>query len=127
MSRKAWEELAWQLTRLPGGAAAAIPDFFAPHLAALPDPDARRWELPDATALHLSASGHLAYGEAHIAVLPEALLAVAAETGNSPILMGLLAIAGGELEGCRTLKTVLPRIDGAAKDLMLMTVCRLCG
>ena len=45
----------------------------------------------------------------------------------SPMLLGLLALATGDVAGDRLLKKLLPRVDGAAKDLMLMTVCRLCG
>ena len=44
-----------------------------------------------------------------------------------PLPLTLVAIALGEVNDGRRLKKALPRLDGAAKDLMLMTVCRLCG
>ena len=39
----------------------------------------------------------------------------------------LLAIAAGQIDDRKRLKRCAPKVDGAAKDLMLMTVCRLCG
>ncbi|MBI5330577.1 MAG: hypothetical protein HZB71_08195 [Betaproteobacteria bacterium] len=125
MSRKTWEELAWQLTRLPGGAAAALPDFFGALLDG--EAEERRWPLREGGCVERLPNEELRVGGTPLATLPPELLEVARETGLSPILLGLLGVAAGDLEGDRRLKAVHPRLDGAAKDLMLMTVCRLCG
>ena len=141
------QELVWQLHRLPGGAEAAIPDFFGPLLAGPPtyaaDPGMiEAWPLleggqlglqhaPDGLRLvHLDAAGVHALAE-----LPAELLAAARQTADdssspftvSPLVLALMAIAAGRVEDDRRLKRALPRVDGAARDLMLMTVCRLCG
>jgi hypothetical protein len=132
MSRTTYEELVWQLTRLPGGMAAAMPDFFGRLLARPPESteDGEVWHLHDGAKLALRA-GHFSVhskGEhTAIATLPQALLDEAEKARISPLLLGLLALATGDVDGDRTLKKVLPQVDGAAKDLMLMTVCRLCG
>lgn len=127
MQRDIYQELVWQLSRLPGGTAAAIPDFFG-HLLAEPVTDTdTRWRFMAGGQLELETDGALVCGSAAIAQLPPALLAAAREAGLSPILLGLLALASGDLDGDHRLKAVLPRVDGAAKDLMLMTICRLCG
>jgi hypothetical protein len=121
----AYQELVWQLKRLPGGAAAAIPDFFSGLL--LEAPSTTRWGFRAGESLELDASGALRCGEAPIARFPAELFA-AAEAGAVPVmLLGLLALATGLIDGDRRLKAVLPKVDAAAKDLMLMTVCRLCG
>lgn len=132
MGRNPYEELVWQLARLPGGMEAAIPDFFGPLLAGPIQADAtlETWPLHDNARLELTGDALIAHGEGastRIATLPPALLDEAAKAGLSPLLLGLLALATGDVEGDRTLKKLLPGVDGAAKDLMLMTVCRLCG
>jgi hypothetical protein len=133
--RTPYEELVWQLGRLPGGAEAAIPDFFGRLLAGpiQTDDSVETWPLHGGGRLSL-ASGILsvrvsdsADAETPIAPLPPALLEEAGKAGISPLLLGLLALATGDLDGDRKLKGLLPLVDGAAKDLMLMTVCRLCG
>ena len=132
MSRTTYEELVWQLSRLPGGMDAAIPDFFGQLLAKPPESteEGEVWHLQDGAKLELRQGAfgvHLQAGHAAIAPLPQALLDEAAKAGASPLLLGLLALATGDVDGDRLLKRLLPRVDGAAKDLMLMTVCRLCG
>jgi GAF domain-containing protein len=120
-----YQELVWQLHRLPGGAAAALADFFGNLLAETPTPD--RWRFKEGGQLELQADGDLRHGGTHITHLPPALRAAAAAAAISPVLLGLLALATGQIDGDRHLKAVLPKVDAAAKDLMLMTVCRLCG
>ncbi len=126
-----YQELVWQLNRLPGGAAAAIPDFFGGLLADPPAHD--RWRFREGGQLELQNDGSLGHGDTHITHIthithfPRELLAAAAAAALNPILLGLLALATGEIDGDRRLKAVLPKVDTAAKDLMLMTVCRLCG
>lgn len=133
MSRKTWEDLAWQLTRLPGGAEAAIPDFFGSLLATPPAwvYGMESWTLRDGVELRQTPEGVLhkrdEEGDTHLADAPAELIEVAREKGLSPLLLTLLGLATGDLPGDRRLKALLPKVDGAAKDLMLMTVCRLCG
>ena len=120
-----YQELVWQLNRLPGGAMAAIPDFFGNLLAEAPVRDL--WHFKEGGPLELHGDGTLRHGEALITHLPPDLFTAAEAATLSPILLGLLALATGQLDGDRRLKAVLPKVDAAAKDLMLMTVCRLCG
>jgi hypothetical protein len=120
-----YQELVWQLKRLPGGAQAAIPDFFG-HLLAAP-PTSACWQFKEGGPLELQADATLVQGDSAITTFPPALLAAAAAAELSPLLLGLLALATGQIDGDRRLKAVLPKVDAAAKDLMLMTVCRLCG
>ena len=132
MSRSTYEELVWQLGRLPGGMEAAIPDFFGPLLAdpIHIEPGLETWPLHDGVRLELAGdvlNVHAQGNTTPIATLPPALLDEAHKSNLSPLLLGLLALATGDVDGDRTLKKLLPRVDGAAKDLMLMTVCRLCG
>jgi len=120
-----YQEMVWQLNRLPGGAAAAIPDFFGNLLAETPVSDC--WRFKEGGQIELHADGELWHGETLITHLPPKLLAAAEAAALSPIVLGLLALATGEIDGDRRLKAALPKVDSAAKDLMLMTVCRLCG
>ena len=132
MSRNTYEELVWQLNRLPGGAEAAIPDFFGSLLSGPPirSDNTETWSLHDNAAVALTGDQltvQVAEVKTHIATLPEILISTAHQANLSPLLLGLLALATGDIEGDRRLKAILPKVDGAAKDLMLMTVCRLCG
>jgi hypothetical protein len=129
-----------QLARLPGGTAAAMTDFLAPWLAGPEQrPGAERsfWPLREGGRLCLQPSAaallltHEADGEqVEIARFGPALLAAATRADApavSPLVLALLAIAAGDVDDGRRLKRRLPGLDGAAKDLMLMTLCRLCG
>jgi hypothetical protein len=132
MSRTTYEELVWQLSRLPGGMEAALPDFFGRLLAKPVEKTAAGevWPLHGDAGLELDGDQlRLRLGDetTPIANLPQALLDEARKAGLSPLLLGLLALATGDVEGDRLLKKLLPQVDGAAKDLMLMSVCRLCG
>jgi hypothetical protein len=132
MSRKIYAELVWQLARLPGGAEAAMPDFFGNCLAGPLETagDREVWPLADGARLVLEGdrlSTFVDGTQTLIATLPADLLDEAGKAVISPLLLGLLALATGDVDGDRQLKKLLPRVNGAAKDLMLMTVCRLCG
>jgi hypothetical protein len=132
MSRNTYEELVWQLNRLPGGPEAAIPDFFGPLLSAPPicSESMDAWPLHDnAQVLRIDDQLVVQIGDetSVITTLPEVLIRTSQQEGLSPLLLALLAVATGDIEGDRRLKAILPKVDGAAKDLMLMTVCRLCG
>lgn len=133
-----WKEMVWQLDRLPGGAGAALPDFFGPLLNGpeqTSDQGLPVWTLREGGHLALERGpgtdelrlAHLSDGgEETIARLPAELLAAAADA-VSPMVLALLAIAGGDVDDGRRLKHRLPAVDAAARDLMLMTLCRLCG
>lgn len=141
MQRADWEQLADQLATLPGGAAAALPDFFgtlvSDELAPITsDWDYDGWVLKAGGILSLRINDavdgmRLFYvtpdDELGIARAGSELLHVAREKQVPAIVLMLLAIATGQVDDGRRLKVELPRIDAAAKDLMLMTVCRLCG
>ena len=88
------------------------------------------WRLHGDAHLELSGArldARVGGGTTELATLPQALLDEARQAGVSALLLALLALATGDVDGDRVLKKLLPRVDGAAKDLMLMTVCRLCG
>lgn len=141
MNREDWEKLADQLATLPGGAAAAQPDFFgnlvSDELAPVTsDWDYDGWVLKDGGILSLrlndAVDGMRLFivrpdDEMAIARAGKELLDVARAKSVPAIILFLLAIASGQIDDGRRLKVELPRIDAAAKDLMLMTVCRLCG
>lgn len=133
--RRELEEFLQQLERLPGGPSAAVPDFFGPQLA--PDPAATEphgFRLKEGGTLRLESDGRLVHDAADADLLivqldPEQLAAIQAlATPAMPALpLTLVAIALGAVDDGRRLKKALPKLDGAARDLMLMTVCRLCG
>jgi hypothetical protein len=152
MNREDWEKLADQLATLPGGAAAALPDFFgnlvSDELAPVTsDWDYDGWVLKEGGILSLRINDAIdgmrlflvrlgdehgpderyATDELGISRAGNELLEVAREKGVSAIILFLLAIASGQIDDGRRLKVELPKLDAAAKDLMLMTVCRLCG
>ncbi len=107
-----YQELVWQLNRLPGGAPAAIPDFFGSLLAEAPQPNC--WRFAQG-GLDLHADGSLRHGDQHIAEFPADLLATAEAAAMPAMLLGLLALATGLIDGDRRLKAVLPKVDAAAK------------
>jgi hypothetical protein len=141
MNKEDWDKLADQLATLPGGAVAALPDFFgnlvSDELAPITsDWDYDGWVLKDEGMLSLRINDavdgmRLFYvtrdDELGIARAGTELLRTAQEKQVSALLLILLAIAAGQVDDGRRLKMVLPKLDAAAKDLMLMTVCRLCG
>jgi hypothetical protein len=141
MLREDWDKLVEQLRSLPGGAEAAMPDFFGAFLDDGLAPitsewDFEGWLLKDGNVLSLRFNDavdgmqlvHVAPDdEVRIARAGRELLDAARQGGVSPLLLMLLAIAAGQVEDGKRLKGAAAKIDGAAKDLMLMTVCRLCG
>lgn len=134
-----------QLARLPGGPAAARTDFLGPWLAG-PETTSDRglpcWPLREGGRLCLRPAAErpallLTHeGDAEtleIARFGPDLLAAAgraptvAAAAVSPLVLALLAIAAGDVDDGRRLRQRLPGLDAAARDLMLMTLCRLCG
>ena len=90
--------------------------------------------LADGGRLRLADDGALlharAESEALIVRLEAEVLAAIRELATPampPLPLALVAIALGAVDDGRQLKKALPGLDGAARDLMLMTVCRLCG
>ncbi len=128
-----------QLTRLPGGPAAALRDFLAPWLGEAPSaPVDACWSLREGGRLCLrllDAHRHVLVHETptaqvEITRFDEAFATAcqrAVERGIPPLVLALLAIAAGDVDDGRRLKGRLPGLDRAARDLMLMTLCRLCG
>jgi len=141
MLREDWDKLVSQLGTLSGGAEAAMADFFGalvdPGLAPVTSEwDYEGWLLKDGSVLSLrfneAVDGmQLVHvnedDEVRIARTGKELLDAARAGHVSPLVLMLLAIASGQVDDGKRLKGAAPRIDGAAKDLMLMTVCRLCG
>lgn len=141
MTAEDWAKLIEQLATLPGGAAAAEPDFFGHLITDELAPITSEWDfdgwlLKDGRVLSLrldeAQEGMRLYvvhpsGEHFIARTGNELLEAARSHGVSPLILFLLAVASGQIDDNRRLKMHAPKIDGAAKDLMLMTVCRLCG
>ncbi len=142
MTAEDWAKLIEQLNTLPGGAAAAEPDFFGSLITDELAPvtsewDFEGWMLKDGRVLSLrldeTQQGMLRLfvvdpAEEHfIAKTGDELLEAARTSDVSAVLLFLLALATGQIDDNKRLKIHAPKIDGAAKDLMLMTVCRLCG
>lgn len=142
MTADDWTKLISQLNTLPGGAAKAEPDFFG-HLVTdelapvTSEWDYDGWLLKDGRVLSLrldeTQQGMLRLfvvdpeEEHFIAKTGDILLETARSHGVSTVILFLLALATGQIDDNKRLKIHAPKIDGAAKDLMLMTVCRLCG
>lgn len=141
MTAEDWFKLIEQLRLIPGGAEKAEPDFFGHLITGDLAPvtsewDFEGWLLKDGRVLSLrldeAQEGMRLYvvdpDEDHfIARAGNELLDSAREAGVSPLILMLLALATGQIDDNKRLKIHAPKIDGAAKDLMLMSVCRLCG
>lgn len=140
MAAPDYAEYREQLARLPGGPAAALRDFLGPCLAGPEQCDGQGlpgWPLSEGGWLSLQRAPeggglrlmHEDAGQAtEIARFGEGLMTAAqGDPAVSPLVLALLAIAAGDVDDGRRLKRRLPRLDAAARDLMLMTLCRLCG
>ncbi|TSA20939.1 MAG: hypothetical protein D4R70_04535 [Betaproteobacteria bacterium] len=126
-----WDELAQQLLTLPGGGPAAIlSDYFGatarpiePHFSEL-----ERWALSEGGSLSLEVSGALVFIDA---TGPSLVITRHAPftrvTGLSPMALMLTALVGGTVEGDAALKQHAPKTRRAAKELLLVASCRLCG
>lgn len=140
MAAPDYAEYREQLARLPGGPAAALRDFLAPCLAGpaqCDDQGLPGWPLDEGGWLSLQRAPEggalrLMHEDAaqatEVARFGEDLMTAAqVDPAVSPLVLALLAIAAGDVDDGRRLKRRLPRLDAAARDLMLMTLCRLCG
>ena len=141
MTHDDWTHLASQLRLIPGGAERAEPDFFGTLISDGLAPTTSEWDfegwlLMDGRVLSLRLD-EAQEGMRLFVVDPEEdhfiartgneLLACARAESVSPLILFLLAVATGQIDDNKRLKLHAPRIDAAAKDLMLMSVCRLCG
>lgn len=141
MTAEDWARLIEQLGNIPGGAVKAEPDFFGHLLLDELAPTTSEWDfeswfLKDGRVLSLRLHDAMAgmrlfvvdpEGDHYITQTDDALLSAARAGGISPLLLMLLAIATGQVDDNKRLKLHADKIDAAAKDLMLMSVCRLCG
>jgi len=140
MAAPDYAEYRRQLARLPGGPASAMTEFFSACLTGperLGEDGLPRWPLEEGGWLRLQRAPEggavrLVHEDAaqttEVTRLDADLLTAAqADPDVSPLLLALLAIAAGDVDDGRRLKRRLPRLDAAARDLMLMTLCRLCG
>mgnify|MGYP001193091195 CR=1 FL=1 len=141
MTVEDWARLIEQLGNIPGGAAKAEPDFFGHLLRDELAPTTSEWDfegwfLKDGRVLSLRLHDSMAglrlfvvdpEQEHYITQTDDALLSTARAGGISPLLLMLLAIATGQVDDNKRLKLHADKVDAAAKDLMLMSVCRLCG
>lgn len=141
MTAEDWAKLIEQLGYIPGGAARAAPDFFGhlllDELAPITSEwDFENWFMKDGRVISLRLHDGMAgmrlfvvdpEQEHYIAQTGDGLLDTARAGGVSPLLLFLLALATGQIDDNKRLKLHAAKVDGAAKDLMLMSVCRLCG
>lgn len=141
MTNEDWAKLIGQLDSIPGGACKAEADFFGhlinDELAPITSEwDFEGWSLKDGRILSLrideAQEGMRLFvvdpDESHfIARTGNAMLSCAREHAVSPLIIMLLAIATAQIDDNKRLKLHAPKLDAAAKDLMLMSVCRLCG
>lgn len=142
MTAEDWAKLISQLNLIPGGAAKAEPDFFGHLITDDLAPTTSEWDydgwlLKDGRVLSLRLDEMQEGGlrlfvvdpeEAHyIARAGDELMTAARDSGVSALVLFLLALATGQIDDNKRLKIHADKIDAAAKDLMLMSVCRLCG
>jgi hypothetical protein len=146
-----YRDLADQLATLPGGSANLRGDYFATvTLPEAPADAAARLKAAlgeghvPAEAWALAPSGLLALAEssdgtaqlvwlkedgaaAVILDYPPGLAETAREYGIPPLGLALLVQAMGTADDERRLRRLLPAVDKAAKGLLLIASCRLCG
>jgi hypothetical protein len=141
MTADDWTCLIEQLKQIPGGPSRAEPDFFGHLITDELAPTTSEWDfdgwlLKDGRVLSLRLDEAMEGMRLYVVDLEQAhyitrtgneLLATARHHDISPLILFLLALATGQLDDNKRLKLHAPKIDAAAKDLMLMSVCRLCG
>jgi hypothetical protein len=146
-----YRDLADQLATMPGGPADLRGDYFG--AVALPDAPAdaaaqlkaalgeghvpaEAWALASGGLLALAESGDgnaqlvwLTDGGAAEVILdyPPGLAETAREYGIPPLGLALLVQAMGSADDGGRLRRLLPAVDKAAKGLLLIASCRLCG
>lgn len=124
------DELSQQLLTLPGGGPAAIlRDYFSAtaHPMEHHFSELERWSLIEGGHLSLEVSGTLVFYPATGASQIIASHALARSLGLSPLALMLTAIVGGTIDGDAVLKQTAPKVRLAAKELLLVASCRLCG
>lgn len=144
-----YRDLADQLATMPGGAASLRMDYFASvTVESLPAGAEERlrsalggdyalaegWALAEGGVLALAVAEN---GAARLVWLdaaaepvldfPSGLAAAAVEYGIPPLGLALLVQAMGTVDDGGRLRRLLPQVDKAAKGLLLIASCRLCG
>lgn len=145
-----YRDLADQLATMPGGPAQLRKDYFAAVTLPEASADAEAWlktalgekyALADAWALVAGGVLALAEGPEGTAQLvwlkeggvdvildyPAGLADTAREYGIPPLGLALLVQAMGTADDGGRLRQLLPAVDKAAKGLLLIASCRLCG
>lgn len=145
-----YRDLADQLATMPGGPANLRADYFATvTVSDIPSGGEERVKaafgdgIVLAEAWGLAAGGLLALAELpdgngrlvwlkdggaeSILDYPPGLAATAGEYGIPPLGLALLVQAMGTADDGGRLRRLLPAVDKAAKGLLLIASCRLCG
>lgn len=134
--REHYRDLADQLAAMPGGVARLRADYFATvTVAEAAAPDAlEAWTLAAGGLLALVRAGEgtrLVWrretGEDAILDYPPGLDEAAEGYAVPPLGLALLVQAMGTVDDDRRLRRLLPEVDKAAKGLLLIATCRLCG
>ena len=132
----ALRELAQQILAVPGAPDKLLDDYFpGVRVCAPEDPALESWQLPSGRQLALNRAQDgalcLVLSEAGIPLaslpLPDNLAAQPAAPVLSPIVLALVAMAMGIVEGDKSLAAQESRLLKSAKELMLIAACRLCG
>ncbi|MGO9443225.1 MAG: hypothetical protein ACLPXB_00455 [Thiobacillaceae bacterium] len=141
--------LAGQLLAVPGAPDTLLRDYFSgvvsdSQIDAGDDHAVERWRLVDASMLALFDRPHGLELElsrvdlrtaALIVPLPACVLTASSQNGDhptgpfhvSPLLLALIALAAGYLDGDRPLRRHAPQLFKRAQQLLLSATCRLCG
>lgn len=123
-----YRDLADQLAAMPGGVGNLRESFFGAVTLAGED-DA--WALAAGGWLVLDSTERLLWrredGEDEVIAYPRGLLQTASEYAVPPLGLALLVQAMGSVDDGGRLKRLLPQVNRAAKELLLIAACRLCG
>lgn len=123
-----YRDLADQLAAMPGGVATLRESFFG---AVTLGEEGDGWALAAGGWLVLDGAERLLWrredGEEVVIAYPPGLLETAREFAVPPLGLALLAQAMGSVDDGGRLRRLLPQVNRAAKELLLIAACRLCG
>lgn len=141
--------LAGQLLAVPGAPDKLLADYFSKVVINRLADDrtehaTETWQLADGSMLFLIERPEnviLEYcrpgtsADAVALPLPAELLQAASQSGDhkagpycvSPLLLALVAVAAGYVDGDRALRKSAPDLLRCAQELLLIAACRLCG
>jgi hypothetical protein len=123
-----YRDLAGQLAAMPGGVGNLREAFFGAQTLA---EQGGAWALAAGGWLVLDSAERLLWrregGEEMLLAYPPGLLAAAREFAVPPLGLALLVQAMGSVDDGGRLKRLLPDLSRAAKGLLLIAACRLCG